>query len=251
MSEESYRLSVTGMSCAGCVGAVEGALSAVPGVAQASVNFAEHTASYTGEALVEDVVEAIKAAGYGAAVMRGVADEEEKEAAELFYHSLLKKTVVAGVVGFPLFLAGLLDWLPPVTTSGGQIFWIITGLVTLAVFIYSGGHFFSGALSTIRHHNANMDTLIALGTGSAWLFSMAVVLFPNIVPSLAQHAYFEAALVIISLVNLGNALEMRARGKTSEAIKRLIGMQPRTARVVRDGKEVDIPTGRDRACSSR
>ncbi len=242
MSEESYRLSVTGMSCAGCVGAVEGALSAVPGVAQASVNFAEHTASYTGEALVEDVVEAIKAAGYGAAVMRGVADEEEKEAAELdFYHSLLKKTVVAGVVGFPLFLAGLLDWLPPVTTSGGQIFWIITGLVTLAVFIYSGGHFFSGALSTLRHHNANMDTLIALGTGSAWLFSMAVVLFPNIVPSLAQHAYFEAALVIISLVNLGNALEMRARGKTSEAIKRLIGMQPRTARVVRDGKEVDIP----------
>ncbi len=242
MSESNYRLSVTGMSCAGCVGAVEDALFAVPGVAQASVNFAEHTASYTGGAAVADVLEAIKAAGYGAAIMRGVADEEEKEAAELsHYRSLLKKTLVAGAVGFPLFFAGLLDWLPPVTTPDGQVFWLITGLVTLAVFIYSGGHFFSGALNTLRHHNANMDTLIALGTGSAWLFSMAVVLFPNIVPSLAQHAYFEAALVIISLVNLGNALEMRARGKTSEAIKRLIGMQPRTARVVRDGKERDIP----------
>jgi len=230
MSESSYRLSVTGMSCAGCVGAVEAALFAVPGVAQASVNFAEHTASYTGGAAVAEVLEAIKAAGYGAAIMRGVADEEEKEAAELsHYRSLLKKTLVAGVVGFPLFFAGLLDWLPPITTDGGQIFWLITGLVTLAVFIYSGGHFFSGALNTLRHHNANMDTLIA------------VVLFPNIVPSLAQHAYFEAALVIISLVNLGNALEMRARGKTSEAIKRLIGMQPRTARVVRDGEELDIP----------
>jgi Cu+-exporting ATPase len=85
-----------------------------------------------------------------------------------------------------------------------------------------------------------MDTLIALGTGSAWLFSTAVVLFPDVVPSLAQHAYYEAALVIITLVNLGNALEMRARGKTSLAIKRLIGMQPRTARVMRDGKELDV-----------
>ncbi len=239
---ESYRLSVTGMSCAGCVGAVEDALNAVPGIDQASVNFAEHTATYSGDAAVEDVVSAIKAAGYGAAVMRGVADEEEKEAAELsFYRGLLKKSVVAGVFGFPLFVAGLFDALPPVTTDGGQMFWLITGVITLAVFAYSGGHFYSGAVNSFRHHSANMDTLIALGTGSAWLFSMAVVLFPDIVPSLAQHAYFEAALIIISLVNLGNALEMRARGKTSEAIKRLIGMQPRTARVVRDGKERDVP----------
>ena len=153
----------------------------------------------------------------------------------------MKKTVVAGTVALPLFVAGMSDVLPPLTTSSGQIFWLLTGLLTLAVMAYSGGHFFSGALNTLRHHNANMDTLIALGTGSAWLFSMAVVLFPEAIPSLAQHAYFEAALVIITLVNLGNALEMRARGKTSEAIKRLIGMQPRTARVVRDGKEHDIP----------
>ena len=242
MSEQDYRLSVTGMSCAGCVSAVEDAMSAVPGIDKAVVNFAEHTATYSGDAAVEDVVDAIKAAGYGAAVMRGVADEEEKEAAEtVYYHHLLKKTVVAGIVAFPLFLAGMLGWLPPVSTSVGQVFWLITGLLTLAVMAYSGGHFYSGALNNLRHHNANMDTLIALGTGSAWLFSIAVVLFPNVVPSLAQHAYFEAALVIITLVNLGNALEMRARGKTSEAIKRLIGMQPRTARVIRDGKELDVP----------
>ncbi len=242
MPETAYRLSVTGMSCAGCVSTVEDAFKDVPGIETATVNFAEHTASYTGDAPVEEVIAAIKAAGYGAAVMRGVADEEEKEAAELsYYHSLLKKFVVAGLVGFPLFIAGMFDWLPPVTSGNGQIFWLLAGLVTLGVFIYSGGHFYAGAVNSLRHHSANMDTLIALGTGSAWLFSMAVVLFPDIVPSLAQHAYFEAALVIISLVNLGNALEMRARGKTSEAIKRLIGMQPRTARVVRDGKEIDVP----------
>ena len=242
MTEQHYRLSITGMSCAGCVGTVEDAMSAVPGIEKVVVNFADHTASYSGEAAVENVVDAIKAAGYGAAVMRGVADEEEKELAEfVYYQRLMRKTAVAGIVALPLFLTGMFGWLPPITTPAGQAFWLLTGAVTLAVMIYSGGHFFSGALKTLRYHNANMDTLIALGTGSAWLFSMAVVLLPNLVPSLAQHAYFEAALVIITLVNLGNALEMRARGKTSEAIKRLIGMQPRTARVMRDGKELDVP----------
>ncbi|MCK5361153.1 MAG: copper-translocating P-type ATPase [Gammaproteobacteria bacterium] len=242
MSEQQHtRLSVTGMSCAGCVGAVEDAMSAVPGIELAAVNFAEHTATYTGSATEDDVLAAIKSAGYGAAVMRGLADEKEKEQAELvFYRQLLRKTVVAGLVAFPLFIAGMAGLLPPVDTSVGQIFWLITGAVTLAVMIYSGGHFYSGALNTLRFHNANMDTLIALGTGSAWIFSTAVVLFPDIVPSLAQHAYYEAALIIITLVNLGNALEMRARGKTSQAIKRLIGMQARTARVMRDGKEMDI-----------
>ncbi len=241
MTEQPTRLSVTGMSCAGCVSAVEDAIAAVPGIDKAAVNFAEHTATYTGQAKEDDVLNAIKAAGYGAAVMRGVADEEEKEQAELvFYQDLLRKTIVAGLVAFPLFVAGMFGWLPPITTPDGQIFWLITGAVTLAVMVYSGGHFYSGALNTLRFHNANMDTLIALGTGSAWLFSTAVVLFPDVVPSLAQHAYYEAALVIITLVNLGNALEMRARGKTSQAIKRLIGMQPRTARVIRDGKELDV-----------
>ena len=241
MSEQRHRLSVTGMSCAGCVSAVEDAISSVPGIDSAVVNFAEHTATFSGEAMVDDVVEAIKKAGYGAAIMRGIADEEEKEAAELlFYRQLLKKTVVAGAVALPLFLTGMLGWLPTVTAPAGQFFWLLTGIVTLAVMAYSGGHFYTGAINTLRHHSANMDTLIALGTGSAWLFSMSVVLFPELVPSLAQHAYFEAALVIITLVNLGSALEMRARGKTSEAIKRLIGMQPRTARVVRDGKEEDV-----------
>jgi len=119
--------------------------------------------------------------------------------------------------------------------------WADRGLVTLFVLVYSGGHFFRGAWKSFRNHNANMDTLIALGTGAAWVYSMAVAAAPQLVPTLAQHAYFEAAAVIIALINLGQLLEIRARGKTSQAIKRLIGLQPRTARVVRDGKELDIP----------
>ncbi len=113
--------------------------------------------------------------------------------------------------------------------------------MTLAVMVYSGGHFFRGAWQQLKHRNSNMDTLISLGTGTAWLYSMLVVLFPTAVPSLARHAYFEAALVIIALVSFGNALEMRARGRTSAAIKSLMKLQPPIAHVIRNGQELDLP----------
>ncbi|MCG6934370.1 MAG: heavy metal translocating P-type ATPase [Proteobacteria bacterium] len=241
MSTE-YRLSVSGMSCAGCVASVESALQAVHGVESATVNFAEHTALVQGEAPLDDLISAVKAAGYDAAALRGLDDETEKEAAEYaYYRQLLRKALVAGTLGVPLFVAGMADRLPDVSTVAGGLFWLYTGFATLGVLIYSGGHFFTGSWKALRRHNANMDTLIALGTGSAWVYSMAVVLWPQLVPSLARHAYFEAAAIILCLINVGAALEMRARGKTSEAIKKLIGLQPRTARVVRDGEEVDVP----------
>ncbi len=211
-------------------------------MAAANVNFAEHTALVRGGVTAEALIRAVKDAGYEAAELKSLEDEAEKGAAEMaHYHDLLRKTAVAGAVGLPLFVLGLLDWLPPLSSGSGQRFWLLAGLATLFVLVFSGRHFFTGAWKSFRAHNANMDTLIALGTGSAWFYSMLVVIFPDIVPSLARHAYFEAAAIIIALVNFGSALEMRARGKTSEAIRRLIGLQPRTARVVRDGREVDIP----------
>jgi len=241
---DPIRLSISGMSCAGCVATVEDALKGVPGVAEAAVNFAEHTASVSGSASPAQLIAAVKASGYDAAELRGAEDEGEKEAAEFaHYRSLLRKAWVAGLVGAPLMIFGMTDLVPPLDTMAGQVFWLLAGVATLFVLVYSGGHFFTGAWKSFRAHNANMDTLIALGTGSAWVYSMIVAAFPDVVPSLARHAYFEAAAVIIALINFGSALEMRARGKTSEAIKRLIGLQPKTARVVRDGHEVDVPIG--------
>ncbi len=242
MPERQIRLSISGMSCAGCVAAVEEALQDVPGVTGATVNFAEHTAVVEGEVTAGDLVAAVQAAGYEAAELRGADDEADKEAAErAHYHRLLVNTLFAGSVGGILFLGGMAGLLPPIAGTEGRVFWLLAGLATLAVLIFSGGHFFLGAWKSFRHHNANMDTLIAVGTGSAWLFSMGVVLFPHHVPTLARHAYFDAAAIIIALISLGSALEMRARGKTSEAIKRLIHLQPKTARVVRDGEEQDVP----------
>ena len=242
VKKRTIRLSIAGMSCAGCVASVEKALQSVDGVEEALVNFAEHTADVTGTASVEALITAVKQAGYDAAELRGVEDESEKEAAEMaYYRALLRKAGATGVLGAPLFVAGMAGVLPPLDTSAGRFFWIVVGVLTLGVMIYAGGHFFTGAWKSFRNHQANMDTLIALGTGSAWLYSTVVVIFPHLVPVLAQHAYYEAAAIIIALINFGSALEMRARGKTSEAIKRLIGLRPRTAIVVRDGKEVELP----------
>ncbi len=240
--EQTIRLSIGGMSCAGCVAAVEAALRKAAGVTQAQVNFAEHTATVVGTANANQLIEAVVSSGYKASELRGIEDEREKEVAEMaHYRRLLLKTAVAGVVGAPLLTAGMAGWLPKLDTVYGQVFWVLMGLITLFVMVYSGGHFYTGALQAFRAHNANMDTLIALGTGTAWVYSMLIALMPDSVPALARNAYFEATVVIIALINLGSALEMRARGKTSEAIKRLIGLQPKVARVVREGRELDVP----------
>ncbi len=236
----TVRLSISGMTCAGCVSRVEKALQAVPGVSSATVNFAEHTATVEGDVDARALIEEVSATGYEAAELASIDDVAEKEASEHeHYHALMKKAAVAAALGIPQFLFGMAGWLPDIAT--GRLFWLVIGLLTLGMLAYSGGHFFSGAVKLARRGESNMDTLIALGTGTAWLYSMVILAYPQLVPGMARHAYFEAAAIIIAFINLGSALEMRARGKTSEAIKRLIGLQPRTARVVRNGIEQDIP----------
>ena len=132
-------------------------------------------------------------------------------------------------------------------TSENQPIWLTLGVVTLGVMAVTGGHFFSGAWKAFRHHNANMDTLIALGTGTAWVYSMTVASIPDALPEMARHVYFEASAMIIGLINLGQALELRAKGKTSEAVRRLLDLRAKTARVIRDGEEQDLPVEQVRA----
>ncbi len=238
---QKIRLSISGMSCAGCVNAVEKALLGVDGVSEASVNFAEHTADVSGSVDAGILVKAVRDAGYDAAEMIDEQAEQQKQAQEAMQYKLLwRKTAVASAIGVPLLLAGVFGYMPGMETTPLRLFWFVIGLLTLFVLVYSGGRFFNGAWKAFRNHNANMDTLVAMGTGSAWLYSMLVTISPDVVPTLAKHAYFEAACIIIALINFGSALEMRARGKTSEAIQRLIGLQPRTARVIRDGREIDV-----------
>lgn len=236
------RLSILGMRCAGCVSAIEAALSALDGVVSVSVNFADHSAVVKSQTTPELLIQAVKEAGYDAAVMEGFEDPAEQEAQEMQrYRKLMKKAFVAGAFGAFLMIAEHLDWLPAIGSATGQWLWPEIALVTLGILVYSGWHFYSGAIKSLSLGQANMDTLIALGTGSAWLYSCIVIDYSETLPALAKHAYFEAAVVILAFINLGTGLETMARGKTSSAIRKLIGLQPRTARVFRNGEEIDVP----------
>jgi len=237
-------LIIEGAGCASCVGKIEKALTNVAGVEHAEMNFAARTVLVNGNAKTEALIKAVEQAGYNAKVMDANSPDgamEEKEKADwAYYKKLMRDSTIALILGVPLMVYSLVVGEMTVETTNEQIVWLIIGLLTLGVMYFSGKHFYVGAWQSFKNHSANMDTLIALGTGTAWLYSMVVVFFPEAVPLMARHVYFEATAIIIGLIDLGLALEVKARGKTSEAIKRLIGLQPKTARVVRDNKELDI-----------
>jgi Cu+-exporting ATPase len=237
-------LRISGASCASCVSKIEGALHKVPGVEAAAMNLAQSTVSITGHASVSTLINAIKGAGYEAENITDSSDEnvlDEKEKADkAYYRQLMRDMWIALSLGIPLMIYSLVIGEMTVTTSMERMVWLAVGLLTLGVMVFAGKHFYVGAWKSLVNHSANMDTLIALGTGTAWLYSLIVVFFPSVVPEMARHVYFEATAMIIGLINMGLALEVKARGRTSEAIKRLIGLQPRTARVVRNSEEVDI-----------
>jgi Cu+-exporting ATPase len=209
------------------------------------MNFAERSVLVMGSSSSHALIKAVEQAGYNATLANTDSDEaalEEKEQADwAYYKKLMRDMVIALSLGVPLMLYGLVTGEMSVNTTTERIVWLIVGIMTLGVMVFSGRHFYVGAWNSFKNHAANMDTLIALGTGTAWLYSMVVVFFPGYVPEMARHVYFEATAMIIGLINLGLALEIKARGKTSEAIKRLIGLQAKTARVIRDGHDIDIP----------
>lgn len=232
-----------GVSCASCVGRIERAVNDIVGVDKALINFAQRTIAIEGNINADTLITTISNIGYGASIIdANDAHLQDKEIAEqVRFKRLIWEMTVALALGIPLMLYGLAGGPMSVETSGEQISWLIIGLLCAAIMIYSGKHFFVGAYKAVRAHSANMDTLIVLGTTTAWLYSMVVVLLPAMVPPMARHLYFEAAVMIIGLINLGLALEIKARGRTSQAIKRLIGLKPKTARVIRQQAELDIP----------
>ena len=240
----SQELIIEGASCGSCVGKIEAALNNVPGVEKAEMNFAQRTATVKGVVKPEALIQAVEKAGYNAKVQEDGSEQDsldEKEQADwVYYKRLMRDMTIALALGVPLMVYGVIVGEMTVTTNTERMVWLIVGLITLGVMVFSGKHFYVGAWKSLANHSANMDTLIALGTGTAWLYSMVVVFFPYAVPEMARHVYFEATAMIIGLINLGLALEVKARGRTSEAIKRLIGLQAKTARVIRDDKEIDI-----------
>jgi Cu+-exporting ATPase len=235
---------VKGMHCAACQGRVQHALQTTPGVSDATVNLMLNTAAvtYDADAVRPDaLVEAIKATGYDAALPSAeVSPFEEQERQdrehELELRGLRQKTTIS------LIVAALAMALPMIASHNPVITWALLALTTLVV-VWPGRHFYARAWQAFRHRSADMNTLIAVGTGAAYLFSIAATVAPNqlIARGVSSEPYFEAIAAIIGLVLLGNFFEARAKRQTTTALRALAGLQPKTVRVLRDLKETEIP----------
>jgi P-type Cu+ transporter len=244
---EQTNLSVGGMSCAACVVRVEKALGGIEGVEKAAVNFATEKAQVTYDPQKVDLEKfriAIEEAGYQ---FRGLARAElrdrEREEREKDLSLLRKKFIFSVIFGVLIMVLSMPHFIPYLNELPHQFLFYILFILTTPVQFWAGKQFLTGAWGAARHGSADMNTLIAVGTLSAYTYSTVVTFFPDLFhhSGVKAEIYFDSAAMIIALILLGRLLEARAKGQTSEAIRKLIGLTPKTARVIRDEQESDIP----------
>ena len=239
---DSVQLLLTGMSCASCVSKVQNALQSVDGVEVARVNLAERSALVTGHPNNEALIAAVKNAGYGAEIIEdeGERRERQQQMSQASMKRFQWQAALGLLLGIPLMGWGLFGGSMTLTPET-QTPWLIVGIVTLLVMIFAGGHFYRNAWVSLKNGSATMDTLVALGTGAAWVYSITVNIWPDVFPIQARHLYYEASAMIIGLINLGHAMEQRARQRSSHALERLLDLAPPTARLVTNEGEKLIP----------
>ncbi|MEO0969174.1 MAG: heavy metal translocating P-type ATPase, partial [Cyanobacteria bacterium J06639_18] len=245
-------LKIRGMSCASCSSTIEQAINSVPGVRECTVSFGaeQATVKYNPQKTnLKQIQDAVDAAGYQAypleeqEMMVGE-DDKEKAVRKAEERNLIRKLVVGSIISIVLIVGGL-----PMMTGLEFSFiprWLhnpwLQLILTTPVQFWCGYGFYIGSWKALKRQTATMDTLIALGTSAAFFYSLVVTIFPDFFISrgLRAEVYYETAVVVITLILLGKLFEHRAKGKTSEAIRKLIGLQPRNARVIRNGREIDI-----------
>jgi len=243
MSEkENITLPITGMTCANCAMTIERTLKKkVPGVVNASVNFASERAyvEYQPDAVSTDqIIAAIEKAGYGAVLPSGDIEDAEAEARKAEVRNQMKKLIVGIIFTTPLFVLSMArdfsllgHW-----SHDAWVSWIFFFLA-IPVQFYTGYDYYTGAIKSLKNMSANMDVLVAMGSSVAFFYSIAVLLFPQ----LGGHVYFETSAVIITLIKLGKLLESTSKGRTGGAIRKLMNLRPKTAVVMEQEKENEIP----------
>lgn len=241
---EQFELAIVGMSCASCVGRVEKALQRIPGVLVANVNLATESAHLevlAGNANHQQLITAIKQSGYEAKAVSSERDDKQARKAEEQVQ-LQRAFWWAFILTLPVFILemgshlipGMAAWVE--ATLGQTLNWSIQLILTTLVLFGPGLRFLRSGIPALLRGGPDMNSLVALGSLSAWTFSLVVLLFGDVLPEGTRHVYFEAAAVIITLILLGRNLEARAKGRTGEAIQRLLTLQVSTARVQRDGQ---------------
>ena len=251
VDEKTIELDIEGMTCASCVGRVEKALKAVSGVSDASVNLATERATVrvAGNAVsAARLAEAISQAGYKANEIvadKAKGDEPDRREAELRGLKISLATAVA--LTLPVFILEMGSHLVPaihdfvMETVGMRESWYLQFALTTLVLFGPGLRFFKKGIPALLRLAPDMNSLVVLGTAAAWGFSVVATFVPEILPRGTANVYYEAAAVIVTLILLGRFLEARAKGRTSEAIKRLVGLQAKSARVMRNGETIDVP----------
>ena len=250
VSVSKIMIPIKGMTCAVCVEAVQKTLASLDGVVSASVNFASEKAAieyFPSQTGIRKFRKAIKEAGYEiveAEKGENIVEKEQKER-EISYRKLKLKVITGALLTFPLFI--LMQWdnigLSKIWHIPMQLNFFLQFLIETPVQFWIGWQFYTGAFAAARHRTTNMNTLIAVGTSSAYIYSVAATFFPELfeLKGYTAGVYFDTAATIIVLILLGRLFEARAKGQTSEAIKKLIGLQARTALILKDGQEIDIP----------
>jgi len=245
MAESKKTFSIQGMHCASCVRLIERALSKTEGIAQANVNLAtdQATVTYDPDKVSDQQIQtAVENVGYKAMLNEEKkSEDEEKKEKQKELRDLRNKVIVSLVLGGLILLGsfpGLMNFAPSFLTNS----WLQL-LLAIPVQFWAGLTFYKATIPALRHRTANMDTLVALGTTVAFGYSSVVTIFPHVVQSIGitPTPYFDTSSIIIGLILLGRYFEAKAKAGTSEAIKKLIGLQAKTARLLRDGKEIDIP----------
>ncbi len=240
-------MQVEGMTCASCVARVEKAIARVPGVQSASVNLATERAdvAFTGPADAEAVAAAVGKAGYAArTIPTDAAPETDDGARDAQARALRRDLILAAVLTAPLFVLEMGGHLVPAwhhligSTIGIQASWYLQFVLATAVLAGPGWRFFAKGLPALVRGAPDMNALVAVGTLAAWTYSTVATFAPSLLPAGSTHVYFEAAAVIVTLILAGRLLEAGARGRTNLAVRRLIGLRPATARLIREGVPV-------------
>ena len=253
ISGSEFRLRIRGMHCASCVSTVEGALAGVEGVAEAQVNLVDESArvavqgGMTAEASLLDAVERV---GYAAEVIAGTGEEamdaerarDEERDAE--HRDLMRRFGIGVACGVPVVVIGHWEMIPGLPNLAPDVLravWWLSGVLTLPILLYVGRRFFVGGWVAARRRSANMDTLVALGTGAAWLYSTTALLAPELFPAGSGRPFYEAVAVVITLVVLGQAVESRAKVRTARALRALLDLSPEEAELLGPNGSRTVP----------
>ncbi len=244
----TLNLILQGMTCASCVASVEKACLSVDGVQKAQINLAEQSAVIStdiNDNIRDSLLKSIKDAGYSASIIEDEASQQEElQAAHIKAQTRHKKSAtIALAMGAPLMLWGLLGGNMMIRNTSDQLVWGMIGVICLVLLATAGRSFYTNAWQSLIHKRATMDTLVALGTGAAWFYSILVVVSPSWFPAASRHVYFEASAMIIGLISLGHYIEAKAKLRTTESLQSLIGLQVKTATVRQGDEDIVMPIG--------